>query len=123
MRRDIRDTVKLAANIYGLVRNTGPRFELLDEFQEIELAKVRGKPKPAIKDPFFYYGALYASQAYFQRGGRAWSEWYTEMRSYLLRKQKSDGRWVDQAYGDEFGTAVAALILAMPIQYLPIFQR
>ena len=93
------------------------------DFMEKELSRVRGKPKSAIQDPFFYYGALYASQAYFQRGGRAWSEWYTEMRSFLLRKQKSDGRWVDQAYGDEFGTAVGALILAMPIQYLPIFQR
>lgn len=93
------------------------------DFMDRRLSGSRGQAKRAVEDPFFFYGALYASQTYFQAGGSAWSRWYTELRSYLLKKQRTDGRWSDQAYGDEFGTASAVLILAMPIQYLPIYQR
>jgi hypothetical protein len=45
------------------------------------------------------------------------------MRRYLLARQRPDGSWPDDNYGDEFGTAMAVLILEVPLQYLPIFQR
>ena len=56
-----------------------------------------------------------------------WKNWRTEVTRYLLKKQngdggREDGAWED-GYGKEFGTAVAVLILEIPIQYLPIFQR
>jgi hypothetical protein len=87
------------------------------------LAEAGGKPRRAIDDPFFYYGALYSTQAYFQRGGEHWGRWRAEMRRYLLARQRPDGSWPDDNYGDEFGTAMAVLILEVPLQYLPIFQR
>ena len=88
-----------------------------------ELGSANGKPRRAIADPFFFYGALYATQAYFQRGGPRWEGWRGQMRHYLLSKQRSNGSWRDRGYGDEFGTAAAVLILEVPIQYLPIFER
>ncbi len=87
-----------------------------------ELADAKHRPQRAIRDPFFFYGAMYATQAFFQRGGESWARWRAEIRKYLLSKQQSAGSWED-SYGDEYGTAMAALILEVPIQYLPIFQR
>jgi hypothetical protein len=38
--------------------------------------------------------------------------------------QQPDGRWRGEVGpGDEFATAVACLLLSLPQQYLPIFQR
>jgi hypothetical protein len=38
--------------------------------------------------------------------------------------QQGDGRWCcEVGPGDEFSTAVACLLLQLPRQYLPIFQR
>ena len=42
----------------------------------------------------------------------------------LVVRQAQDGRWTnDVGPGDVFSTAVAALILQIDKQYLPIFQR
>ena len=42
----------------------------------------------------------------------------------MLDSQQGDGRWRCRVGpGDAFGTATATLILQIPLQYLPIFQR
>ena len=73
---------------------------------------------------FFYYGHYYAVQAYYIAGGERWREYFREMRELLLRIQKRDGSWpCEPGPGEAFSTAVATLILSIPFQYLPIFQR
>jgi hypothetical protein len=73
---------------------------------------------------YFWYGNLYASQAFFQAGGERFEGFYPRLCADLLRLQADDGRWINRVGpGDEFATAVACLILALPQQYLPIFQR
>ncbi|MBM4062491.1 MAG: terpene cyclase/mutase family protein [Planctomycetes bacterium] len=73
---------------------------------------------------FFYYGHYYAVQAYYITGDPKWTKYFRTMRELLLRSQRSDGRWVcSTGPGDGFATAVATLILQIPLQYLPIFQR
>jgi hypothetical protein len=73
---------------------------------------------------FFYYGHYYAVQAYYITGGNQWRRYFTEVKSRLLRMQRPDGSWPnDVGPGPEFGTAVATLVLQIPLQYLPIFQR
>ena len=73
---------------------------------------------------FFYYGHYYAMQAYYIAGGQPWVRYFTTMRELLLNIQQSDGSWVCYTGpGDAFSTAVATLILEIPYQYLPIFQR
>ncbi len=73
---------------------------------------------------FFYYGHYYAVQAYYVTGGPQWRRYFTEVKSRLLRMQRPDGSWPnDVGPGPAFGTAVASLILQIPLQYLPIFQR
>ncbi|MEQ1633465.1 MAG: prenyltransferase/squalene oxidase repeat-containing protein [Planctomycetota bacterium] len=73
---------------------------------------------------FFYYGHYYAVQAYYITGGSQWRRYFTEVKGRLLRMQRADGSWPnDVGPGPSFGTAVATLILQIPLQYLPIFQR
>lgn len=79
---------------------------------------------------YFWYGNYYACQAFFHCDGvvaeGCFERYYRQMRDHLLADQDKDGRWLnplEQGPGDAFGTAVALIILQIPKQYLPIFQR
>jgi hypothetical protein len=70
----------------------------------------------------YYYGHYYAAQAMWLRGGDDWGEWYPAIRGELLRRQAASGFWLDTIC-NEYGTAMALIILQIPNNYLPIFQR
>ncbi len=70
----------------------------------------------------YFYGHYYAAQAMWIRGGAEWAQWYPAIRDELVRRQSTNGSWVDQIC-NEYGTAMALIILQMPNNYLPIFQR
>lgn len=73
---------------------------------------------------FFWYGNYYAAQAFFQAGGDDFDRYFARISRDLLEAQAADGRWInDVGPGDAFSTAVACMILQIPKQYLPIFQR
>ena len=71
----------------------------------------------------FFYGHYYAAQAVWRAGGERWDEWYPSIRDTLLRDQLPDGAWTDSTVCVEYGTAMALIILQMPNNLLPIFQR
>jgi hypothetical protein len=70
----------------------------------------------------YYYGHYYAAQAMWIRGGEEWNLWYPAIRDELVRRQSPQGFWLDSIC-NEYGTAMALIILQMPNNYLPIFQR
>ncbi len=70
----------------------------------------------------YFYGHYYAAQAMWLRGGAEWSEWYPAIRDELIRRQVTAGFWSDTIC-NEYGTAMALIILQIPNNYLPIFQR
>ena len=72
---------------------------------------------------FYYYGHYYAVQAMWHAGGEYWRQWYPAVRDELLVKQRGDGSWADETINSEYGTAMACIVLQMPNNYLPIFQR
>ncbi len=73
---------------------------------------------------FFFYGHYYAVQAYYITGDPKWTQYFKHIKGILLDTQRSDGSWhCHTGPGDAFGTAIATLILQIPLQYLPIFQR
>jgi hypothetical protein len=73
---------------------------------------------------FFFYGHYYAVQAYYITGDPKWTAYFKKIKSVLLESQRGDGSWqCHTGPGDAFGTAVASLILQIPLQLLPIFQR
>ena len=70
----------------------------------------------------YFYGHYYAAQAMWIRGGDDWNVWYPAIRDELVRRQATPGFWADSIC-NEYGTAMALIILQMPNNYLPIFQR
>ena len=74
------------------------------------------------RESHYFYGHYYAVQAMWHAGGKFWAEWYPAIRDELLARQRDDGSWPDSIC-PEYGTAMASIVLQMPNNYLPIFQR
>ena len=73
---------------------------------------------------YFYYGHYYAVQAYHIVGGKRYKEYFKLIESVLLQMQRKDGSWPNRVGpGSCYATATACLILQIPKEYLPIFQR
>jgi hypothetical protein len=81
------------------------------------------RPGDFNRESHYFYGHYYAVQAMWHAGGEYWARWYPAIRDALLARQAEDGSWVDVSVCTEYGTAMAAIILQMPNNYLPIFQR
>lgn len=80
------------------------------------------RPEDFTRDTHAMYGQYYAAQAMWQAGGEHWRKWYPAVHDVLLRNQQPDGSWLDLIC-PEYGTAMACIVLQMPNNYLPIFQR
>ncbi len=74
-------------------------------------------------DAHYFYGQYYAVQAMWHAGDEYWKQWYPAIRDELMIRQLPDGSWSDSLVNSEYATAMACLILQMPNNYLPIFQR
>ncbi|MCB9831312.1 MAG: prenyltransferase [Planctomycetes bacterium] len=79
---------------------------------------------------FYWYGHYYAAQVMFIAGDESrdrelWDGFYwPRIRDELLQNQQPNGSWRNYpGPGDSFSTAIACIILQIPYQYLPIFQR
>ena len=83
------------------------------------------RPEPGVvrrDESYFEYGHYYAVQAMWQAGGERSARWYPAVRDELLRRQLTNGSW-DSAFGADYATAMCLLVLQMPENQLPIFQR
>jgi prenyltransferase beta subunit len=74
------------------------------------------------RESHYFYGHYYAVQAMWHAGGEYWSRWYPSIRDELLARQRDDGSWIDSIC-QEYGTAMACIVMQIPNNYLPIFQR
>jgi squalene cyclase len=74
------------------------------------------------RDTHAMYGQYYAVQAMWQAGGERWQKWYAAVRELLLKLQQEDGSWMDLIC-PEYGTAMALIVLQLPNNFVPIFQR
>ena len=93
--------------------------EEIDRGIEYLLAYLPGKGENV---SHYFYGHYYAVQAMFLRGGDAWRTWWPAVRDELLDRQAEDGYWRGQA-GNEYGSAMALIVLQVPNRLLPIFQK
>lgn len=96
------------------------------EGDEIErgLAYLRNQPpQPPGERPEsrFFYAHYYSVQAMWHAGGEMWNEWFPMLRDAVLARF-ADGYWMDDICA-EYGTSMACIILQVPNNYLPIFQR
>lgn len=74
------------------------------------------------QEAHFFYGHYYGAQAMWHAGDEHWHAWYPGIRDRLIARQSQDGSWIS-SISKEYGTAMAAIILQMPNDCLPIFQR
>lgn len=113
-----------AAGVYKSPDDRKGAVELQRGFDYLrrELAAHASKPWYAAEAEHDFYANLYAAQTLYQDGGDLWADWYPKVRKHLLDRQRADGSW-ESRFGDEFATAMALLILEVPLGYLPIFQR
>ena len=75
------------------------------------------------RESYFFYGHYYAVQAMWQAGGDQFAPWYAAIRDELISRQRDDGSWQAAQEGNDCATAMACIILEIPNNYLPIFQR
>ena len=75
----------------------------------------------------FWYGHYYASHAMHAVGGKDWEEYYTKVRDVMLPLQNADGSWTKpndaSGAGPTYQTSIGVIVLSVPENYLPIFQR
>ncbi len=74
------------------------------------------------------YIQFYLGQAKFLMGGERWTKFYRAETQVLLPAQQQDGSWIvpeegSHGVGEVYGTSVALIILQLPFNRLPIFQR
>jgi hypothetical protein len=74
------------------------------------------------RETHYFYGHYYAVQAMWHAGGSHWAQWFPAIRDELIARQHQDGSWIDPICV-EYGTAMACIVLQMPNNFLPIFQR
>ncbi|MFW5750366.1 MAG: prenyltransferase [Planctomycetota bacterium] len=75
---------------------------------------------------WFWYGQYYCAQAMFHSPQEEdWATYWQAAWPTIVELQKADGLWLgpDSSYGAGFNTAMALIILQIPNNYLPIFQR
>ena len=96
----------------------GPEIEKGIEY----LLKFLPKRGVVRRENYYFYGHYYAVQAMWQGGGDAWERWYPAIRDELLARQQRDGSWRSPIAND-YATAMACIILQVPNNSLPIFQR
>jgi hypothetical protein len=75
------------------------------------------------------YGCYYAAPAEYMIGGDSWRQWYEETKAKLMASVIREG---DTDYwdvkrsaqlGPVYDTAVFTTVLAMPLHYIPLYQR
>jgi Prenyltransferase and squalene oxidase repeat len=73
----------------------------------------------------FYYGHYYAAHTMHQLGGKDWENWYGRVEKTFLPRQTADGYFTSDgtSVGPVYATSIATIILSVPANYLPIFQR
>lgn len=77
----------------------------------------------------YWYGHYYAAHAYHQVGGAKWARYYSRMRTLLISGQGRAGEWNAPREGSAgpgavaYQTAIGVLILSVPANLLPIYQR
>ena len=76
---------------------------------------------------WFTYGNFYAAPAQYMIGGETWRNWYAKISVMLLEKVKENGEVVfwdgSGTVGPIYETAVNVMILSMPYQFIPLYQR
>jgi hypothetical protein len=71
---------------------------------------------------YYMYAHYYACLVMHRLEDEKFNTWYTQVRTALLKKQAKDGRWQEDE-GPAYGTAMAVIILSVPYNFVPAYQK
>jgi hypothetical protein len=72
------------------------------------------------------YVEYYLAQAKWIMGGQIWADFYKVASADFVRIQDQDGHWDssdERHYGTTYATAIALIVLQLPYNRLPVYQR
>lgn len=74
---------------------------------------------------YYWYGEYYAAQALFHSPEPSdWDNYWNKAWPIIAKAQEPDGLWTrSDSVGPAYNSAMALIILQIPNNYLPIFQR
>jgi prenyltransferase beta subunit len=102
-------------------------LQLTGEYKATEIPNALTFMKQRANERYhFWYGHYYASHAMHQVGGKEWQDWYNRICDTFLPMQGGDGSWSTRdrfEVGPVYQTSIAVIILSVPMNYMPIFQR
>jgi hypothetical protein len=77
------------------------------------------------KGDYYWYGEYYSAQAMFHSPDTAdWDAYWNQAWPIFAKHQETDGLWTrSDNVGPAYNSAMALIILQIPNNYLPIFQR
>jgi prenyltransferase beta subunit len=103
-------------------------LQLTGEYKASEIPDAIAFMKMRADERYHYwYGHYYAAHAMHQVGGKEWKDWYARICDTFLPMQGSNGSWSSRGGRSEVGpvyqTAIAVIILSVPMNYMPIYHR
>jgi prenyltransferase beta subunit len=102
-------------------------LQLTGEYKAAEIPEaIAFLKKRADEHYHFWYGHYYASHAMHQVGGKEWEAWYKRICDTFLPMQSGDGSWSNNGrfeVGPVYQTSIAVIMLSVPMNYMPIYQR
>jgi hypothetical protein len=103
-------------------------LQLTGKYDAAQIPKaIEFMKKTADTREHFWYGHYYAIHAMHQVGGKEWAEWYERMSTKLIKLQGPAGDFSEPRDGHGAGpvyqTSIAVIMLSVPANLLPIYQR
>ncbi len=115
-------TAGAVASLQALGRYGGAEVKSGIAYMQRRLNGVGSRPLDAARH-YPFYGNFYAAQAFYLAGEATWNTWYPRaLKQLIARGTRNGGTWTSR-FGEEYATAMAVLILEVPLGYLPIFQK
>jgi hypothetical protein len=71
----------------------------------------------------FHHGCYYVSQVVYLAGDEYWAPWYRKFAATLEAEQAEDGSFRDARGNRVSPTAISALVLQVPLGYMPQYLR
>lgn len=111
-----------AAGVVALFSAGVYKGDEVDRGMRYLMAFLPSDPRSRNDEGHFFYGHYYAVQAMWHSGDERWEKWYPAIREKLIARQSDNGAWINSIC-PEYGTAMAAIVLQLPNNCLPILQR
>jgi hypothetical protein len=109
--------ISIGSLVYAIARRKDmPQHEATTSYLTARLEQA------SMNDHYREYTLYYQAQALFQGDVEAWERWNKLLVRQLKERQQADGSFPGQ-FGNDLGTSMSLLALALNYRFLPIYER